>query len=220
MKAAIGLYASYEVQNFVRKIVYDLYRRYGVEFAASLNPAHVTLKQAFSFASMERLEQYLNRLAASTAPFEIELDRVYHAQWEGVGFLGLNVKETSVLRELHNRINRELAELFKDTSAPHDGEGYHFHLTIEVGKVEGKKETNPKDVTRRAELRGLIMKMSFDIQDDAKVLCEKLSAFTTKDGKEIPGKRSVADLYDERLRITLDEATKEYEKWEAENEAP
>ena len=107
MKAAIGLYASYEVQNFVRKIVYDLHRRYGVEFAASLNPAHVTLKQAFSFASMERLEQYLNRLAASTAPFEIELDRVYHAQWEGVGFLGLNVKETSVLTRVL-RFNRQV----------------------------------------------------------------------------------------------------------------
>ena len=138
MKAAIALFASHEVQNFVRKIAFDLNRQYGVDFVASLKPAHITLKQAFSFESMERLERYFDMLARSTPPFEIELDKVYHAQWADQGFLGLNLKETGVLRELHNRINRELCELFEDTSAPHDGDAYHFHLTIELGKVEGE----------------------------------------------------------------------------------
>jgi 2'-5' RNA ligase len=138
MKAAIALLASYEVQNFVRKIAFDLNRQYGVDFFASLTPAHITLKQAFSFESMERLEQYFYMLAASIPPFEIELDKVYYAQWADQGFLGLNVKETGALRELHNRVNRELSELFEDTSAPHDGDAYHFHLTIELGKVEGE----------------------------------------------------------------------------------
>ena len=118
MKAAIALLASHEAQNFVRKIAFDLNRQYGVDFVASLKPAHITLKQAFSFESMERLERYFDMLARSTPPFEIELDKVYHAQWADQGFLGLNVKETGVLRELHNRINRELCELFEDTSPP------------------------------------------------------------------------------------------------------
>jgi 2'-5' RNA ligase len=86
---------------------------------------------------MERLEPYFDALAASITPLKIELDRVYHAQWSGYGILGLSVKETSALVELHNRINRELQDLFEDPSAAHDGEGYHFHLTIELGKVEG-----------------------------------------------------------------------------------
>jgi len=138
MKAAIGLFASHEVQIFVRKIAFDLNSRYGVDFIASLTPAHITLKQPFSFESIERLEGYFDMLAASIAPFEVELDRVYHTQWGGYGILGLNVKETGVLRDLHNRLNRELDNLFEDTSAPHDGDAYHFHLTIELGKVEGE----------------------------------------------------------------------------------
>jgi 2'-5' RNA ligase len=66
------------------------------------------------------------------------LDRVYHAHWGDYGILGLNVKETRALRELHERINRELDDLFEDSSAAHDGVSYHFHLTIELGKVEGE----------------------------------------------------------------------------------
>jgi 2'-5' RNA ligase len=138
MRAVIGLYASYEVQNRVHKIALDLNRRYGVPFLASLKPAHITLKQPFAFESIERLERYFDALAGSIAPFEIELDRVYHARWDGYGFLGLDVRDTRVLRDLHARINRELAEIFEDTSAPHDGEAYHFHLTIEMGTIEGE----------------------------------------------------------------------------------
>jgi 2'-5' RNA ligase len=138
MKAAIALLAGHEIQNFVRRIVYDLNKQYGIGFLASLLPAHVSLKQPFSFESMEKLERYFDVLAASITPFEIELDKVYHAQWDHIGLLGLNVKGTGALRELHNRINRELGDLFEDTSAPHDGEAYHFHLTIELGKVEGE----------------------------------------------------------------------------------
>lgn len=138
MKAAIALLTDHKVQNYARRIVYDLNRQYGIGFLASLLPAHVSLKQPFSFESMERLEGYFDALAASITPFEIELDKVYHTGWSGFGILGLNVVETSALRELHNRISRELAELFEDASAPHDGEGYHFHLTIELGKVEGE----------------------------------------------------------------------------------
>ena len=138
MKAAIALLVDYPVQNFVRRMVYDLNRQYGIGFLASLLPAHVSLKQPFSVESLERLEGYFDALAASITPFEVELDKVYHAHWGEYGILGLNVQETSALRELHNRINRELVDLFKDTSAPHDGETYHFHLTIEVGKVEGE----------------------------------------------------------------------------------
>jgi 2'-5' RNA ligase len=50
------------------------------------------------------------------------------------------VHETPALRALHNQINRELRELFTDPTAPHDGDEYHFHLTIEIGNVGG---TNP-----------------------------------------------------------------------------
>jgi hypothetical protein len=36
---------------------------------------------------------------------------------------------------LHNRVNEELKSVVHDPSAPHDGEGYRFHLTVELGEV-------------------------------------------------------------------------------------
>ena len=135
MKSAIAILADYQVQNFVRKMVFELEQAYQVDFMASQLPAHISLKQPFSFESMDRLEGYFDSLAAQIAPFQIELDELYFTNWEGYGILGINVKETETLRGLHNQLNRELSELFVDTSAPHDGAGYHFHMTIELGEV-------------------------------------------------------------------------------------
>ena len=136
MKAAIALLANYRAQNFARRIVFELEQTHQIDFLASLLPAHISLKQPFSFESMARLENYFDSLAARIAPFQIELDKIYATEWEGDGILGIDVKETETLRKLHNQLNHELSKLFVDTSAPHDGDGYHFHMTIELGKVD------------------------------------------------------------------------------------
>lgn len=137
MKAGITILAEPMVQNFAHKIAYALNRKYGVAFFASLYPAHISLKQPFTIEDLPRLEAYCDELATQIAPFPIELDEFYAAAWEGNGILGLRVVETSALRELHNRLNRELSMLFADTSAPHDGDTYRFHLTIEMGEIVG-----------------------------------------------------------------------------------
>ena len=151
MKAAIAILADYQAQNFVRRMTFELDQTYRVDFLASLLPAHISLKQPFSFENMDRLESYFDWLASQIAPFQIELDQIYNTDWDGYGILGINVRETETLRELHNQLNRELSELFVDTSAPHDGAGYHFHMTIELGKVE---DQNPyRDYFERLESR-------------------------------------------------------------------
>ncbi len=133
-KAGITILADTPVQNFTHKIAYELSQKYGVAFFASLYPAHISLKQPFNCEDLPRLEAYCDELAAQTAPFPVELDELYADEWEGNGILGLRVVETGTLRELHNRLNRELSLLFADSSAPHDGDGYRFHLTIEMGE--------------------------------------------------------------------------------------
>ena len=138
MKAAIAILADCQAQNFVRRMTFELDQTFQVDFLASLLPAHISLKQPFSFENMDRLESYFDSLAAQIAPFQIELDEIYCTDWEGYGILGINVRETETLRGLHNQINRELSELFVDTSAPHDGYGYHFHMPIELGKVDNR----------------------------------------------------------------------------------
>jgi 2'-5' RNA ligase len=135
MKAAIVLLANAAVQNTIRRMVFELNTRYQTEFFAALLPAHVSLKQPFVFEDMAVLERYFDGLAASTAPFEIQLDRVYYEEWSGSAILGLNVLETPRLRALHNQLNAELAGLVADARANHDGSGYHFHMTVELGPV-------------------------------------------------------------------------------------
>ena len=135
MKAAVVLLADYPVQNFVRRIAVDLNRNYQVDFFSSLLPPHISLKQPFLIEDLEDLDHYLNTLAKQIAPFEIFLDRIYHEEWEGYGILGLNVVETYSLRRLHNLLNKDLVRLFKKPAAPHDGDSYRFHLTIEMAKI-------------------------------------------------------------------------------------
>lgn len=136
MKAAIVLLSDAEVQNFTRRIVFELNASYPVGFLASLLPSHVSLKQPFTFEDIDTLEAYFDGLAARIAPFEIQLDGFYSEDGSGYGILGLNVVETPTLRGLHNQINAELSRLFKDTRAPHDGSEYRFHLTIEMGRID------------------------------------------------------------------------------------
>jgi 2'-5' RNA ligase len=137
MKAAIVLLSDDAVQNFTRQFVYQLSTRWDVPFFASLLPAHVSLKQPFPFENIHTLERFFDAFAASIPPCEIALDGLYAETWNGYGILGLNVSETPELRALHNRLNAELPAIVTDASAAHDGPGYHFHLTIEMGKVDG-----------------------------------------------------------------------------------
>ena len=140
MKAAIALLSDHLVQNIARQMVYEIHRRAPIEFFGSLLPAHVSLKQPFTFESMDVLEAWFDAFSKQVAPFEIELDHVYYDQWDDSAIVGLGVRETPILRALHNQIHRELKSVVKDPSAPHDGEEYRFHLTIELGKVD---TTNP-----------------------------------------------------------------------------
>jgi 2'-5' RNA ligase len=140
MKAAIALLADFPTQNFARRMVFEMSQTAEMEFFGSLLPAHVSLKQPFVFEGMPRLEAWFDSFAARIAPFDISLDSVYYSEWEKTAIVGLHVVETPTLRNLHNQINRELAEVVANPSAPHDGDEYRFHLTVELGPIG---ESNP-----------------------------------------------------------------------------
>jgi 2'-5' RNA ligase len=140
MKAAIVLLADHNIQNAARKLVIDMSQRSDMLFYGSLLPAHISLKQPFAFEDLDELEAYFDSLAKRTAPVEITLEDIYYGEWPGTAIIGYSVRETPLLRSLHNQLNVELLPLFKDTAAAHDGEDYRFHLTIELGTVG---ESNP-----------------------------------------------------------------------------
>lgn len=135
MKAAIALLSDFHVQNVARRMVYEINQHAGIQFFGSLLPAHVSLKQPFTFEDMDRLEEWLESFSQEVAPFWIDLERVYYDEWDKYAIIGFEVLETPILRSLHNRINEELVSLVRDPSAPHDGDDYRFHLTVELSKV-------------------------------------------------------------------------------------
>ena len=140
MKAAIALLADHPVQNIARQMVFKIAQHARVEFLGSLLPAHVSLKQPFTFENMDKLEAWFDSFAERLQPFRVALDRIYYDQWDEYAIVGMQVHETPTLRALHIQINNELKGIVHDPSAPHDGDEYRFHLTIELGKAGS---TNP-----------------------------------------------------------------------------
>jgi 2'-5' RNA ligase len=135
MKTAIVLLSDFHVQNVARRMAYDINRNAQIKFLGSLLPAHVSLKQPFTFEDMDLLEEWFESFSREVAPFPIDLERVYYDEWDRYAIIGFEVLETPILRALHNRINEQLKDLVRDASAPHDGDDYRFHLTIELGDV-------------------------------------------------------------------------------------
>ena len=175
MKAAIAVLADFQTQNIARRMVFEMSHHAQIEFFGSLLPAHVSLKQPFTFEEMDWLETWFDSLAARISPFKIELGSVYYAEWEQVGFVGFNVVETPILRNLHNQVNQELSAYVKDPSAPHDGDEYRFHLTVELGQVGA---VNPY----KTFFDGLTMK-----KIELSFRAEQLAMFYYVDGPITPG---------------------------------
>jgi hypothetical protein len=135
MKAAIALLSDFHVQNVARRMVFEISQRAQVQFLGSLLPAHVSLKQPFTFENMDSLEDWFESFSRTVQPFRIQLERVYYDSWDDHAIVGFEVLETPTLRGLHEQVNRELKSVVLDPSAPHDGDDYRFHLTLELGKV-------------------------------------------------------------------------------------
>jgi hypothetical protein len=98
MKAAIAILADYPIQNLTRRMVFEMSQLGELEFFGSQLPAHVSLKQPFTFENMDQLEAWFDSLAARTDPFEITLDSVYYTEWNAYAIVGFDVVETPNLR--------------------------------------------------------------------------------------------------------------------------
>ena len=137
MRAAFALLADRKVHNFVRRLAWDIHLKHNTGTRHCRLPSHISLKQPFAISDLAALEVYMDELARSIEPFEIHLPeiQVMPTAYAGVeyGILWLDVEETAYLRQLHNRVNRELADRFGNTSANFDGADYHFHMTVMLG---------------------------------------------------------------------------------------
>jgi len=137
MKATFALLAGKDVHNRVRQLAWEIHQKYQTGTIDNRLPPHISLKQPFVIKDLAALEKYMTELARSITPFtvtltELQLVPVTYNRTE-FGLLWLNVQETEPLRQLHNRVNQELASRFNNTQAAFDGEAYHFHMTVVMG---------------------------------------------------------------------------------------
>jgi 2'-5' RNA ligase len=131
MKATFALLLDHNVHNIVRKLAVEVHQTYHTGLVGSQLPPHVSLKQPFLISDLPALEAYFDQLAKSIDPLILSFPRIGGPGTAPV--LWLEVEETETLRQLHTRINQELAKRFSETQAPFDGPAYHFHLTIALG---------------------------------------------------------------------------------------
>jgi len=171
MQATIFLPVDYHIHNFMRALVVEIHQKYQTGLHAASFPPHITLKLPFLLSSLSDLEMYFDQLAASTSPPEIALARL-ELQTTVVGgaergVLWLAVQENRDLRNLHQRINQELAERFEDTQAAYDGPDFKFHATLAVGG-------QPMEVYQRiyAEYKGISVNMRYTATQIGLAYCD------------------------------------------------
>lgn len=137
MKATFALLANRQVYNLVRKLAWEVHRKYHTGIDVTRLPPHISLKQPFDIADLALLEDYMFELAGSISPFEVTLTglQIVPAKTGELdsGILWIDVQETELLRELHNRLNHELEQRLGNAQAPFDGAAYHFHMTVAIG---------------------------------------------------------------------------------------
>lgn len=134
MRAAFALLANPEVHNVVRKLSWEIHRKYRTGTRHASLPPHISLKQPFPVSDLPALEEYMEEFAKSLQPIDVTLGGVQAVPtfFDGMeyGVLWVDVEETAVLRGLHNRLNHDLNLRFGDTAADYDGDAYRFHMTV------------------------------------------------------------------------------------------
>lgn len=137
MKVAIAFLLDHKIHNFMRKLAVDIHRQYGLNLTAASPPPHISLKQSFPITDLAGAAAYFEQFAAGISPFDVEFTRLelqlIPTEKADTGILWLPVQKKPVLRNLHRRLNRELAERFEHTQAAFDGEAYRFHATLFAG---------------------------------------------------------------------------------------
>ncbi|RKD32463.1 2'-5' RNA ligase family protein [Thermohalobacter berrensis] len=138
MKVCLALLVDYKLQNYARKIAFDINRKYNTGFIAARLPQHVTLGPLFEVQDIKYVEEYFDFLAKSLKPLEIKFTsidlRIIGDEKDGLGVLWMDIEENDNLRELHNRIYKDIGERsWKADEIFGDGI-YHFHSTIALGK--------------------------------------------------------------------------------------
>jgi 2'-5' RNA ligase len=172
VKATFALLANVGIHNLVRRLSWDIHRKYRTVIDVCRLPPHISLKQPFDISDLNPLEEYMTELADRIPPFEVNLTglELIEATLDELetGILWLNVQETKLLRQLHNRLNQELTLRFGDVSAAFDGSDYHFHMSVALGgqPVEIYKKIYREFAGHLKDLQYMVQELGMFVYDD------------------------------------------------------
>ena len=172
MKATFALLASREAYNWVRKLAWEIHQTYRTGTLDVRLPPHISLKQPFAIADIAQIEAYMQELAATIPPFTVHLTELQLEVgiFNGMkfGILWLAVRETEALRQLHDRLNQELAQRFGNTQANYDGRDYQFHMTVMMGgqPVEVYREIFDEIADRTINLEYSVQDLAMFVYDE------------------------------------------------------
>jgi 2'-5' RNA ligase len=132
-----ALLVDHNIHNYARKLALEINEKYHTGLAASLLPQHISLKQSFEVNQIEEVEKYFDGLAQEIIPFEITFSKTdlitFTKGNSEIGILWMDTEENQQLRNLHNKINKDLMEQFGIMLLGPDGEKFHFHSTLIYG---------------------------------------------------------------------------------------
>ena len=172
MKATFALLTNHEIHNLVRKLSWEIHRKYRTGVDICRLPAHISLKQPFETMDLVGLEIYMENLVTNLAPFEVDLTGLELIETTiddmKSGIIWLDVRETETLRDLHNKINRELTQRFGNVPAEFDGSEYHFHMSVAIGG-------QPWDVYQKIhnEFMGPLKDLHYMVREMALFVCDE-----------------------------------------------
>jgi len=132
-----ALLVDHNIHNYARKLALEINEKYHTGLVASLLPQHISLKQAFEVNKIEEVEKYFDGLAQEIIPFEITFSKIDSITFtkgnSEIAILWMDTEENQQLRNLHNKINKDLMEQFGIMLLGPDGEKFHFHSTLIYG---------------------------------------------------------------------------------------
>jgi 2'-5' RNA ligase len=133
MKAGFALLADRSVSNAVTQLAWDMHLRWQNGIGSRSIPPHISLRQPIDIGGeLEAMGEYAHRLAAAVPPLSIQLGDLL--AWDDG--LVIDVVETPALRQVHDRLIRELGAIYGAVRADHDGAEYHFHMTVAIGGAD------------------------------------------------------------------------------------
>lgn len=114
MKVNIGLVLDYRMQNFASKLAFDISNRYNSGILINKFPQYIKIGPSIEIKKMDEFESYLDMIAESTQPFNVEVLDVDLMQVNNEissAEIALNIKTNEDLIDLNNRINNELSKI-------------------------------------------------------------------------------------------------------------